>query len=122
MELRTAILVFLGGGAGSLIRWFIGIGVGQWSTGLFPWATLIANVLSIIILIGAVHCIPSLAFGKFMPFIIVGVCGGLSTFSTFSFETVQLLRNGSLLTAGANVALSVGVCLAALWYLLPEVD
>jgi CrcB protein len=122
MELRTAIAVFLGGGAGAAIRWLIGVGVGHWSTGLFPWATLIANILSVVILIGAAHILHDFPSVSLRPLIIVGICGGLSTFSTFSYETVQLLRDGEWPIAVTNVVLSVAVCLAALWCLLPEAD
>jgi CrcB protein len=48
-------------------------------------------------------------------FVMVGVCGGYTTFSTFSLESVALLRAGRPLAASANVVLSLGLCLVAAW-------
>ncbi|HET9267811.1 MAG TPA: CrcB family protein, partial [Vicinamibacterales bacterium] len=48
-------------------------------------------------------------------FILMGLCGGFTTFSAFGYETLELLRAGQSLAAGANVALQVVIGLAALW-------
>jgi CrcB protein len=48
-------------------------------------------------------------------FVTVGICGGYTTFSSFSLQTLNLIRNGDALGAGANVIGSVALCLAAVW-------
>jgi fluoride exporter len=48
-------------------------------------------------------------------FILVGICGGYTTFSSFSIQTLELARGGHWLYAGANIALSVVLCLLAVW-------
>ncbi|MEO0471605.1 MAG: fluoride efflux transporter CrcB [Bacteroidota bacterium] len=110
------LAVFLGGGLGSLIRFALSRWLGSHENG-FPLGTLAANVLSCIVL--------GLAFGYFASrshlspalqrLILVGFCGGFSTFSTFSLESLSLIQNGQWLMALAYIMLSVISCLAILW-------
>ena len=112
--------VFLGGGIGSLMRYGITrLLLALDLRGAFPWATLLANVLSVLILgwaalrmSGHFQQRPALA-----AFITVGICGGFSTFSTFSYENVLLLREGQHLLVAANIVISV-VAGIALFYLI----
>lgn len=48
-------------------------------------------------------------------FVMVGICGGYTTFSSFGLETLNLFRGGEILAAGGNVLLSVGLCLVGVW-------
>jgi len=107
--------VFLGGGIGSLLRYGISrLLLALDLRGAFPWATLAANILSVIILAWVLLRMPHYfqqrpALGAF---IAVGVCGGFSTFSTFSYENFLLFREGIPGMALANIAVNVVACLA----------
>lgn len=83
----------------------------------FPWGTLLVNVAGAF-LIGLVAGLagPGCRIGADLRlFLAVGLCGGFTTFSAFSFETMELLRERQLAAAGANVLLSVLLCLAGVW-------
>jgi len=109
------IYVFLGGGLGSLCRYGIAKALQPYHY-TFPYATLLANILSCIVL--GFFVAWSLREGRsenVKLFFMVGFCGGFSTFSTFSNETFQLLQNGHYAYGLANIAVSVLVCLVAIY-------
>jgi len=110
------LLVFLGGGLGSVSRYGIAHFMSRHELD-FPLATLLANAFACIIL-GALFGVSLKENGlhsnyKFL--LMTGFCGGFSTFSTFSHETVQLFQNGHTFLAFANVAMSLIVCLSCIW-------
>lgn len=118
-SMNNILYVFLGGGIGSVLRYFVSLFVKNKYEGIFPIATLISNVLSCIILGLAVGLFsqkmdeaPSLKF-----FILVGICGGFSTFSTYSYETMELIRDGQTTYAVINVFLSSLICIGILYFL-----
>jgi len=115
--LQAAILVFIGGGLGSLLRFGISKLFQQmWSTQL-PVATLLANILACTVLALALYASQRFDSAAWVRFgVLIGFCGGLSTFSTFSLETFQLIKQGMLGYAAGNVVFSVAACLAVLYY------
>jgi fluoride exporter len=111
------VLVFSGGGLGAALRyWTQGLVYSRTGTG-FPYGTLAVNVLGCC-LIGLLMvsleerflAVPSLRL-----FLTIGILGGFTTFSSFSYETLVLLRDGELFYAFGNVGLSVLSCLTATW-------
>ena len=107
----TYLYVFLGGGLGSIFRYGIARGLSSYHF-IFPYATLVANILSCIVLGFFVSwSLREGMNGNLKLFFMVGFCGGFSTFSTFSSETFQLLQAGNYGYALANIGLSIMVCL-----------
>ena len=116
--MNNILLVFVGGGIGTLARFGISeIFRANFRSG-FPFATLCSNIISCIIL--ALVIMGPLSY-KAEPgirnLLIVGICGGFSTFSTFSFETVELIRAGNMMMAVANILINVTVCVALIWFI-----
>ena len=115
----NALWIFVGGGLGSLARWwfsgFIAGAVGQ----TFPWGTLLVNVTgSFIIGLFATVTGPDgrwLARAGFRTFFMIGICGGYTTFSSFSLQTLNLAREGEWFYASLNIVLSVVLCLIGVW-------
>ncbi len=113
--MKSALLVFLGGGIGSLIRYAMGRWIGPMTTYPFPLATLIINILACLVLgfvIGLADHRQVISPSARL-FWTVGVCGGFSTFSTFSNETLFLLQSGFNLSFILYITLSVALCLGA---------
>lgn len=104
-EMREILCVFLGGGLGSVLRYMIGMmqahlrlnPISTLGQTLFPWPTMTANVLGCL-LIGLFYSLSSrLGWSVEVRLLLTtGLCGGFTTFSTFSNEGLQLLRSGHL--------------------------
>jgi fluoride exporter len=114
-----ALCIFVGGGAGSLARWAASNLVAHAVGETFPWGTVLVNVSgSIVIGVFAALTGPDgrwMASDAFRQFFMLGVCGGYTTFSSFSLQTLSLAEHGEWFKAGANVTLSVVLCLAGVW-------
>ena len=114
LTFQTTLLIALGGAIGTLGRFFLGVWAAPISQTL-PWGTILINIGGSF-LIGFVGTL-TLAHGRYpMPepwrlFVMVGVCGGFTTFSSFSLQTLDLLRGGAPGRAAANIVLSVVFCL-----------
>jgi fluoride exporter len=113
----TYFWVALGGAIGSMARLWLSVQVGL-LTGLgFPWGTILVNIIGSLV-IGFVATLTGPNGRVVVPidaqaFVMVGLCGGFTTFSAFSLQTLELARDGRLLHAGANILLSVVLCLTA---------
>jgi CrcB protein len=107
------IAVFVGGGAGSIVRYALGLAATRIDLSL-PWATFVANLIAAIF-IGILASQQAKMNGLLWPLLATGFCGGLSTFSTFSHQTIELLQQGQTTAAVANIVLSVLCCLGAVW-------
>jgi len=119
MNLWIYFWIGLGGALGSISRFVVNGVVSNYIGETFPFGTLVANVTgSFIIGFFAALTGPDgrlLVSPSFRTFFIVGICGGYTTFSSFSLQTLTLAREGQWLYAGANVLFSCFLCLVAVW-------
>jgi CrcB protein len=116
---KDLLVVFVGGGLGSVLR----LGVSHWTAekwgASFPWGTLCVNatgsaaigLIAGLALAEGTFAIPPLA----RQFLMIGVLGGYTTFSSFSLQTLQLAQEGQWAYAAANVAGSLALCFLSVW-------
>lgn len=110
------LLVFAGGGLGSICRFAMDNIVLRYYPSTFPWATFWSNILACLILGFFVGLsIRNLAPAPYRLLLMTGFCGGFSTFSTFSNETLGLIQSGQYTHAILNVFVSVAVGLFSLY-------
>lgn len=117
MNLQLIAAVALGGAIGSVGRYLAGIGVGKLFGIGFPWGTLLINIVGSFLIGVFVECF---ALRWDLPqagrvFLTVGICGGFTTFSTFSLESFLMIERGELGPAAAYIASSVVVSILALF-------
>ncbi len=113
----NCLYVGMGGALGTVLRYIIGL-VPLNETNGFPLATLLIN-FSGALLIGTIIAFADCRGGfdsSIMLFLKIGLCGGFTTFSTFSLETVQLLEKGSFFIAGSYIFASVFLCIVAIFF------
>ena len=115
----TYLWIALGSALGGVARYAGSTWVAQTAGGSFPWGTFAVNVLgSFVIGVFAVVGPPGGRWAMSPDarlFVTVGLCGGFTTFSSFSLQTLDLIREGQTGAAAGNIAGSVLVCLLAVW-------
>ncbi len=116
--MKTIIYIALGGGLGSVLRYLTSVVMNKYVQSNFPYATFVTNIIGCLLI--------GIFFGylekqnaisqdlKF--FLITGLCGGYTTFSTFSHENVQLLQTNQILTGFLYIGFSVFIGLIATWF------
>lgn len=120
MTAATIITVLVAGALGAVLRYLVSRFFAP-RPGNFPWAVLVVNVVGSAIggaVLGLAQA--GLVSADLRLILLTGFCGGLTTFSTFSVETIQLVLEGKTRSALASVALNLvlGVGVAALTYAL----
>ncbi len=119
MNVQLYLLIMAGGAIGSGARYFCSGLVADLFGPTFPWGTIVVNVVGSFI-IGFFNT-ASGPDGRFListetrQFVMLGVLGGYTTFSSFSLQTLSLMREGEWLPASANIGLSFALCLLAVW-------
>jgi len=115
----TYLYVALGGALGSVARFAASGAIDRGLNDAFPWGTLAVNVTGCFIIgLFAMLTGPDgriLVAPDFRQFFMVGICGGYTTFSSFSLQTLSLARDGDINRASANVLASVLFCLLGVW-------
>lgn len=111
------LAIALGGAVGAILRFGVSSGVYQWLGRGFPWGTLAVNVIGSLamgfltaMLVERLNVGPELRAA-----VLTGGLGAFTTFSTFSIETLSLIEQGDVFKAGANMLVSVLVCVSVCW-------
>ena len=113
--MTNTIIVFLGGGIGASARYLLSTIISRATNSSFPYGTFVVNIVGCL-LIGLFMSMfeerflinPSLRI-----FLTIGILGGFTTFSSFSYETITLLHEAQFFYAGLNILISVVTCLGA---------
>jgi CrcB protein len=119
MPLPLFLLVTTGGALGTAARYVLSGVIANAFGETFPWGTLIVNVTGSFI-IGFFFTLTSpdgrlFVSGQTRQFVMTGFCGGYTTFSSFSLQSLNLMRDGEWLAAGGNIAGSVTLCMLGVW-------
>ena len=115
----TYLWIIVGGAIGTAARYAASSYMANTFGQTFPWGTMLVNVTGSFI-IGFVATLTGpdgrvLVPGDVRQFVLVGFCGGYTTFSSFSLQTMNLAQDGEFARAGLNIVLSVVLCLVFVW-------
>jgi CrcB protein len=119
MPFQLYAVVALGGALGTIARYFVSGVVANAFGETFPWGTMIINITGSF-LVGFFWTMTApdgrlFVSGSTRQFVMTGFCGGFTTFSSFSLQTLNLMRDGEWLYAGGNVLGSVTLCMIFVW-------
>lgn len=117
--MQNYLWITLGSALGGSGRYWLSGVIARSFGETFPWGTLIVNVTGALV-VGAFAALTGpdgrwLLGSTARQFVIIGVCGGYTTFSSFSLQTINLIHEGEWMYAGWNIVLSVILCLIAVW-------
>lgn len=117
MGWRSYVWVAIGSALGGVARYWLTAFVAILLGPQFPWGTILINIIGSFIIgfFGTVTAHRWPVSFELRAFVMVGLCGGFTTFSAFSLQTLELARFGRWLEASGNVVLSVVLCLVAVW-------
>jgi fluoride exporter len=110
--LESYFWIALGSALGGAGRYWCSVQAVRYLGETFPWGTLVVNILGSFV-VGFADAL--LAGTPARQFVMAGLCGGYTTFSAFSLQTLNLARAGKWMPAGANVGASVLTCLISAW-------
>lgn len=115
--MAQVLAIAAGGAVGALLRWFLAGSVQRMAGGVFPWGTFAVNALgSFLIGFLFVYFVERSAASELWRLgVTVGMLGALTTFSTYSLESMRLLQSGAFAMALGNVLGQVVVCLTLTW-------
>ena len=111
------LLVFIGGGIGAVFRYLLAGWIYEVVGTDFPYGTLVVNVIGCFV----IGLFMTIAEDRFLIspslriLVAVGIIGGFTTFSTFNFETLELLKDGTVVLAMLNIGASIVLGLSAAW-------
>lgn len=113
-SLPALLWIALGGAVGSVARALVSFSL----PARLPWATLLVNVSGSLLigwLMARLGPLETATAASLRSLLVVGFCGGFTTFSTFSWQTLEQMQKGQWGAAAANVVISVALCLLAVW-------
>ncbi len=117
---KSYFWVAVGSAIGGMSRFWVSQFVGQRVGETFPWGTIVINITGSFVI--GIFMALTLAEGRLntsrsfvTEFCMFGICGGYTTFSSFSMQTLRLAHSRQWLWAGGNVLISVAACLVAVW-------
>lgn len=111
------LVISLGAALGGVFRYGLASFIQKRVESFFPYGTLVVNILGSFVLGFIMYYLDEKDFlsPEMRLFLTVGLCGGFTTFSTFSYETLNLIRNSQFLLATTNVLVSIFLCLIAIY-------
>jgi CrcB protein len=115
--MKMILFIASGGAIGAVMRYGASVGVYALLGRGFPYGTLFVNVAGSLLMgvLSVIMLDRVIVDPEWRAAILVGLLGSFTTFSTFSIETLNLLEQGDMMKAVANIALSIILCLAAVW-------
>ena len=117
--IMTYLYVAVGSAIGGTLRYWMSGLIANWFAQAFPWGTLFVNVTGSFVIgfFGTLTAPEGRLFvsGEWRQFVMLGLCGGFTTFSSFSLQTLTLARDGEWGWGAVNIVLSVALCLLGVW-------